>query len=70
MNATTPTTDRPPVNRGVVAGTVLVATILLCAAVGFGLGALIGAEVILGLLGLFVGLGLGMALVYRRFRDI
>jgi hypothetical protein len=56
--------------RGAVAGSVLVATIVLCAAIGFGLGALVGAPVPLGLAGLFVGVPLGIVLVIRRFRDL
>ena len=53
-----------------VAGSLLVATILLCAAVGFGIGALVGAAVPLGLLGLVVGPVAGIALVRSRFRDL
>jgi hypothetical protein len=66
----TPGRDRPPTMRGAVAGSLLVATIVLCAVVGFGLGALVGATVPLGLLGLFVGVALGIVLVIRRFGDI
>ena len=56
--------------RGAVAGSVLLATIVLCAAIGFGLGALVGAAVALGLAGLFVGFVVGIVLVARRFGDI
>jgi 4-hydroxybenzoate polyprenyltransferase len=59
-----------PVNRGAVAGSVLVATIVLCAAIGFGLGALVGAPVPLGLAGLFAGVALGIVVVIRRFGDV
>ena len=59
-----------PVMRGSVAGTLLIATILVCMGVGVGIGALVGAVVPLGLLGLFAGLGLGFALVYSRFKDL
>lgn len=59
-----------PVNRGAAAGTMAVATLLLCAGIGFGLGALVGAVVPLGLLGVFVGIGAGFAVVYSRFKDI
>jgi hypothetical protein len=48
----------------------LVVTIVLCAAAGYGIGALIGWGVPLGLAGLFIGLGAGFALVYSRFRRI
>jgi hypothetical protein len=56
--------------RGAVAGSLLVATIVLCAAIGFGVGALVGAPVPLGLTGLFAGVALGILLVIRRFGDI
>ncbi len=48
----------------------LVGTMVAVAAVGYGVGSLIGAAVPLGLIGLFVGLGAGLALVYARFRRI
>jgi hypothetical protein len=41
---------------------------VLCEAVGLGLGSLMGLSVALGLMGLFAGLGVGLALVYARFR--
>lgn len=56
--------------RGAVAGSPLVATIVLCAAIGFGLGALVGAPVPIGLAGLFAGVVLGIVLVIRRFGDL
>ena len=56
--------------RGAVAGSLLLGTILLCAAVAFGLGALVGAAVPLGLAGLFVGVPLGIVVVRRRFGDL
>ncbi len=59
----------PPM-RGAVAGSLLIATIVLCAAVGFGIGALVGAAVPLGLIGLFIGPVAGIALVRSRFRDL
>ena len=37
---------------------------------GFGLGALVGATVPLGLVGLFAGVALGIVLVIRRFGDL
>jgi len=66
----TPGDGRPPTMRGAVAGSLLVATIVLCAAIGFGVGALVGAAVPLGLVGLFAGVALGIVLVIRRFGDI
>jgi hypothetical protein len=56
--------------RGAVAGSLLVGTIVLCAAVGFGLGAAVGAPVVLGLVGLFAGLVAGFVVVYARFKDL
>jgi F0F1-type ATP synthase assembly protein I len=64
--------ERPdkPTMRGAVAGSLLVACIVLGAAVGFGLGALLGAAVPLGLVGLFAGVAAGIVLVARRFSDL
>jgi hypothetical protein len=62
--------DRPPTMRGAVAGSLLVATIVVCAAIGLGIGALVGAPVALGLVGLFAGVPLGIVTVIRRFRDL
>jgi hypothetical protein len=56
--------------RGAVAGSVLIATIVLCAAVGFGLGAAVGAPVALGITGVFVGAVAGIVVVARRFSDL
>jgi len=65
-------TDRPnrPTMRGAVAGSLLVATIVLCAAVGFGIGAAVGAPVPLGIAGVFVGAVAGIVVVARRFSDL
>lgn len=60
---------KPPM-RGAVAGSMLIATIVLCTAVGYGIGALVGAPVAFGLAGLFVGPVAGIALVRSRFRDL
>jgi hypothetical protein len=54
----------------VAAGSLLVATVVLCAAIGFGIGSLIGWAVPLGLAGLFAGVAAGLALVITRFRDL
>jgi hypothetical protein len=48
----------------------LIASILLFAAIGYGLGSLVDLAVPVGLVGLFAGLVVGMALVYARFRRI
>ena len=62
---------RPPTGAdAATAGFVLIATMLACAAAGFGLGSLIGLAVPLGLVGLFAGLVVGFFLVYSRYRRI
>lgn len=73
MRAGVEETDPPPrkpTMRGAVAGSVLLATLVLCAAVGFGLGAAVGAPVPLGIVGVFVGAIAGIVVVARRFSDI
>jgi F0F1-type ATP synthase assembly protein I len=54
----------------VVAGSLLVATWLLCAGIGLAAGALVGAPVPFGIAGLFVGFAAGIAVVIRRFPDV
>ena len=46
------------------------ANIVLCAAVGFGVGAVVGAPVPLGIAGVFVGAVAGIVVVARRFSDL
>ena len=48
----------------------LIATMLLFAAAGFGIGSLLGLAVPLGLIGLFGGLVVGFVLVHARYRRI
>jgi hypothetical protein len=60
----------PPRSGAANAGLMLLCTILLCAAAGFGLGVLVGLPVPLGLAGLFVGAVAGFGLVYARFKDL
>jgi hypothetical protein len=48
----------------------LIATLLLCAAIGAGIGSLFGATVPLGIVGLFVGFGAGVVVVAKRFSDV
>jgi Putative F0F1-ATPase subunit Ca2+/Mg2+ transporter len=52
------------------AGFTLIASMLTCAAVGFGVGSLLGLAVPFGLTGLFAGLVVGFFLVYSRYRRI
>jgi hypothetical protein len=61
---------RRPSANPVIAGSLIVATIVLCGAIGFGLGALVGLTVPLGIAGLFAGVVAGLALVITRFRDL
>lgn len=53
-----------------MAGGMVVGSMLICAALGFGAGSLVDLSVPGGLIGLFGGLALGFALVYRRYRRI
>ena len=61
---------RPAGSDPAVAGSLIVASIILCAAIGFGGGALVGLAVPLGIVGLFVGVAVGIVLVITRFRDL
>jgi hypothetical protein len=52
------------------AGALLIGTILTCAAVGLGIGVVLGAPALLALAGGFIGVGVGFWVVYDRFRDL
>jgi hypothetical protein len=52
------------------AGGLLIGAILTCAAVGLGIGALLGAPGLVALVGGFIGVGVGFRLVYDRFKDL
>lgn len=52
------------------AGLVLLVVIVLIAAVGWALGSTAGAQFAGALLGAFVGLVAGFALIYLRYRDL
>jgi hypothetical protein len=52
------------------AGAMVVASLILCAAAGYGLGTIVDLAVPLGLAGLFAGFVLGLILVHARFRRI
>jgi len=54
----------------VVAGSLLVATLLLCTAIFAGIGSLVGALVPFVIAGIFVGFGVGLAVVIKRFSDV
>ena len=53
-----------------IAGIMIVSTALLCAAVGLGIGAVVGAAMPLAIVGVFIGFGLVFKLVYARFKDL
>jgi len=58
------------VRAPIVAGSLIIGSMVFCAGVGFALGSLAGIAVFTGLAGLFVGLVLGFFLVYARYRDL
>ena len=62
--------EREPLARGAVAGLMLLASLLLCGAIGGLVGALTGAVVVFLILGVFVGFIAGIAAVRARFPDL
>lgn len=64
------TRSRPTRTAAASAGIGLVVTMVVFAGLGFGLGSLVDLAVPLGLLGLFAGVFVGLALVHARFRRI
>ena len=56
--------------RGAVAGSLLLAAIVLGGAVGLGVGAAVGGAVPLGIAGVFAGAVAGIVMVARRFSDL
>ena len=48
----------------------MIGAMLVCAAVGFGLGSLFGAAAPFALVGLFAGLVVGFFLVHSRYRRL
>lgn len=62
--------SQPPRGSAAAAGIMLLLTIVVFAAIGFALGALVDLAAPLAVAGGFVGLLLGFALVYTRFKDI
>jgi uncharacterized YccA/Bax inhibitor family protein len=64
-------TESPPGRAdAAAAGAMVLAAMIASAVIGFGLGSLVGLAVPLGLVGLFGGLGAGLALVHARYRRI
>ena len=66
------TTPRRPTTGAdaAAAGMQLLAAVLLCGGVLFGIGSLFGAGVPLGVVGLIAGFPLGFVVVRDRFRDV
>jgi hypothetical protein len=62
--------SRSPAKGAAGAGALLIATILAGAAVGLGIGALVGAPAALAIVGGFAGVGGGFWVVYSRFKDL
>jgi hypothetical protein len=65
-------TQRTPSRRAdaAIAGTTVVAAMVFLAAVGYGVGSLVGLAVPFGLGGLFAGVVAGLTVVHARFRRI
>lgn len=62
--------SRRPTGAGMVAGSTIVASVVLCGLIGLGVGAAVGAAALPALLGVFIGFAVGFALVYHRFKDL
>lgn len=62
--------ERKPIARGAVAGLMLLASLLLCGALGALVGALVGSVGIFLAIGIFVGFVAGVAAVRARFPDL
>jgi hypothetical protein len=52
------------------AGFLLIGSMLLLGAAGYGIGSLVDVSVLGGVVGLFVGVFVGLGLVYARFRTL
>jgi len=63
-------TERPPTRRAANAGYLLISPAILGAAIGFGIGALLGVPGLMAIVGVFIGLIGGFFLVHARFRDL
>jgi len=62
--------SRGPAPDAAGAGALLIGAILTCAAVGLGVGALVGLPAAFAIAGGFVGVGVGFGLVYGRFKHL
>jgi hypothetical protein len=62
--------SKGPARDAAGAGALLIGTILACAAVGLGIGLLVGAPAALAITGGFAGVGGGFWVVYSRFKHL
>jgi hypothetical protein len=64
--------SRPPVTGRDVAGAgaLMLSVNAMCAAVGYGIGAVLGAAVPLAIAGFLIGFLVGLRVVARRFGDV
>ena len=60
----------PPRPSAATAGFTLLAAVLFCAAIGAGVGTLVGSVQLPTIAGVFVGFGVGFRLVYTRFKRV
>ena len=60
----------PPRPSAATAGFTLLAAVLFCAAIGAGVGALVGSVPLPTIAGVFIGFGVGFRLVYARFKHV
>lgn len=65
-----PVPGRQSAPAPIAAGSLIVGAMVLVAGAGFGLGSLVGAAVLMGLMGLFIGLVVGFVLVRDRYRNL
>jgi F0F1-type ATP synthase assembly protein I len=60
----------PPRPSAATAGFTLLAGVFLCAAIGAGVGLLVGSLPLFVIAGVFIGFGLGFWGVYARFKHV
>ena len=60
----------PPRPPAVTAGFTLIAAVIFCAAIGAGIGLLVGSVPLFAIAGVFIGFGVGFRLVYTRFKHV
>ncbi|MCX6387743.1 MAG: hypothetical protein NTX07_03320 [Solirubrobacterales bacterium] len=61
---------RRPTTSGASAGIFILSAVLICTALGLGVGTLLGSAVAGGVTGVMVGFATGIALVIVRFKDL